>query len=60
MPVYEYECQSCGRRFEVRRRIGESDSEVKCPGCGADHPLRVFSSFATGSGGPGCGSGGYT
>jgi len=60
MPLYEYECLSCGRRFEVRRGIEESDSEIECPGCGAEHPHRVFSSFATGSSGVGCSPSGYT
>ena len=49
MPTYEYECTSCGERFELRRSIGDSDSEIKCPECGAEHPRKVFSTFAMGS-----------
>ena len=49
MPIYEYECTKCGERFELRRSIADSDSEVKCPKCGAEEPRRVFSVFATGS-----------
>ena len=49
MPIYEYECIKCGERFELRRSIADSDSEVKCPKCGAEEPRRVFSVFATGS-----------
>jgi len=48
MPIYEYECQSWGERFEQRRGIDESDSEVKCPKCAAKHPQRVFSAFSKG------------
>jgi len=48
MPIYEYECTSCGERFELRRSIADSDSEIKCPKCGAKHPRRVFSVFARG------------
>ena len=33
MPIYEYSCTSCGKRFEVRARIGEAPKEPKCPGC---------------------------
>lgn len=48
MPIYEYECESCGEKFELRRGIADSDAEIKCPRCGAEHPRRVFSAFATG------------
>jgi len=47
MPIYEYECPSCGERFELRRSMADSDSEISCPKCGAEHPRRVFSAFAT-------------
>ena len=34
MPLYEYECSSCGRRFEVIQKF--SDEPVKtCTHCGA-------------------------
>ena len=46
MPIYEYECGKCGEKFELRRSIADSDSEVKCPKCGAENPQRVFSVFA--------------
>ncbi len=61
MPVYEYECPECGKRFERRRTIEESDAEVECPECGAKHPRRLFSSFAAGaSGDSSCGTSGST
>lgn len=53
MPIYEYECHKCGERFEQFRSLKASDSEVKCPKCGAEHPIRVFSTFATSSRGQG-------
>ncbi|MCP4541017.1 MAG: hypothetical protein GY832_28100 [Chloroflexi bacterium] len=35
MPLYEYQCQDCGVRFERRQPI--SDDPVKiCPECGGD------------------------
>jgi putative FmdB family regulatory protein len=49
MPIYEYECKSCGEKFELRRGMTDSDSEIKCPKCGAANPRRVFSVFSTGS-----------
>ena len=30
MPTYEYECERCSLRFELKRRFNES-SEVSCP-----------------------------
>lgn len=34
MPMYDRQCRACGRRFEVFRRMAESDSIV-CEGCGS-------------------------
>ncbi len=45
MPLYEYECQDCGVRFERHQRI--TDDAIKtCPECGGEvrrviHPARV-------------------
>src|SRR5262245_28435629 len=33
MPLYEYECQTCGRRTEVLQRMDEAPL-VACPECG--------------------------
>ena len=33
MPIYEYVCQSCGRRTEVIQRMGEKPLKI-CPHCG--------------------------
>jgi len=54
MPIYEYECKSCGQRFELRRSIAASDSEIRCPKCGVENPRRVFSVFATSSSSEAC------
>ena len=45
MPIYEYECENCGRRFELRQRVGEDGTNLSCPDCSAIGPRRVFSSF---------------
>ena len=49
MPTYEYECMSCGEKFEVRRSMSDNSTDVKCPKCEAANPRRVFSAFATAS-----------
>lgn len=64
MPIYEFKCQSCGRRFEKLCSLGESGENLNCPQCGTARPQRVMSGFAArssgkgdsgGSGGSGCG-----
>lgn len=32
MPIYEYECQSCGRRFELLQHFSDDPVET-CPEC---------------------------
>lgn len=34
MPLYEYECEGCGRRFEVIRKFSDPPLE-RCDACGA-------------------------
>jgi putative FmdB family regulatory protein len=41
MPIYEYECQKCLFRFEVRKHFGE-DGATPCPQCQGD-ARRLFS-----------------
>jgi putative FmdB family regulatory protein len=57
MPIYEYECTVCGERFELRRNITASDSEIKCPKCGSPNPRRVLSMFGTIFSGKSCAPG---
>ena len=35
MPVYEYECPDCKKRFDVKLGVDEK-REVHCPECGAE------------------------
>jgi putative FmdB family regulatory protein len=46
MPIYEYKCQDCQKKFEVLHRAGE-EKEVVCPYCGSKNAKRVMSVFAT-------------
>ncbi len=54
MPLYEYQCRSCGKSFEKLRRIKDDDSELRCPNCQSRKIERQLSSFSAG----GCGSSG--
>ena len=33
MPIYEYECEKCACRFELKRRFGEDEGGPCCPQC---------------------------
>lgn len=33
MPLYDFECQSCGHRFEVFGSINHPRHRITCPGC---------------------------
>ena len=33
MPIYEYECEICTCRFELRRRFDEDEGSLCCPQC---------------------------
>lgn len=45
MPTYEYECPSCGHRFEVFQRITEAPKR-SCPSCKGRRVRRVLSGGA--------------
>ena len=63
MPLYEYECQGCQRRFERYQRAW--NEPVRCPSCDSAEVEKQLSRFAMGAtalsgggGGCGCGRGG--
>ncbi len=33
MPIYEYECEICAYRFELKRRFDEDEGSPCCPQC---------------------------
>ncbi len=41
MPIYEYKCEQCSLRFELRRSF-DGKSEATCPQCGGN-ARRIFS-----------------
>jgi len=59
MPLYEYECRHCGRRFEVLQRMGDGPEGLACPACDSADVEREASTFAgmgasSASGASGC------
>jgi putative FmdB family regulatory protein len=49
MPIYEYECPKCGKKFEYFHWFGGDEKMLKCPKCGAEGAKRLISSFSRGS-----------
>jgi putative FmdB family regulatory protein len=47
MPIYEYQCNRCGHRFELLPKTNNSDIEISCPKCHAEQPKRLLSMFGS-------------
>ncbi|MDR2215477.1 MAG: zinc ribbon domain-containing protein [Nevskiaceae bacterium] len=43
MPIYDFQCAQCGKRFEALVRV---DHSAECPACKATDVKRLFSSLA--------------
>jgi putative FmdB family regulatory protein len=54
MPIYEYQCEQCGERFDKFVRSMFTEAEVVCPSCGSAQVRKGFSTFASrgSNGGP--------
>jgi putative FmdB family regulatory protein len=44
MPIYEFECEKCGARFEELLAAGAE--EVACPSCGCERTRRLLSAVS--------------
>ena len=51
MPIYEYVCLDCGKRFEALRTMREADAPIDCLECKSQHTSRQLSVFCAQSGG---------
>jgi len=61
MPIYEYACQDCGKRFEELIVRKSDEAEVVCPACKSKQVGRQMSapaSYSAGGGGGGHSHGG--
>jgi len=47
MPIYEYQCKSCGRIFEKIQKISETGDSLQCPYCGGKKAEKVLSGFSS-------------
>ena len=46
MPIFEYQCDDCGNKFEKLVRRSEEANGTACPFCGHGHVTTQISSFA--------------
>ena len=47
MPLYEYNCKSCGADFEKRVSFSEADFNPECPECDSQETHKRISLFAS-------------
>jgi putative FmdB family regulatory protein len=47
MPLFEYECKTCGKIFEVFVQRRDPSTLPNCPECGTADVEHIFSGFAT-------------
>ena len=46
MPVFEYRCQKCGKKFSVLVGITADPDDDRCPQCGSTEVSKLVSRFA--------------
>jgi putative FmdB family regulatory protein len=46
MPIFEYRCDDCGKKFEKLVRRAVDAPGVECPSCGQKHLTQEHSTFA--------------
>jgi putative FmdB family regulatory protein len=47
MPLYEYQCNDCGKDFEKMVRFSEANQNQPCPSCQGQDTKKKISSFAS-------------
>lgn len=45
MPIYEFICENCERKFSILVITYEDHKNIRCPHCGSENVKRVFSPF---------------
>jgi putative FmdB family regulatory protein len=50
MPIYEFECEKCGNKFEEFCWPEEDTAKLTCPKCGESEFKKLMSSFSKSSG----------
>jgi putative FmdB family regulatory protein len=45
MPLYEYQCKKCEKKFEILISASKANGAQECPECGSKETNRLLSSF---------------
>jgi len=46
MPLYEYRCKKCGRRFSLLVGVTAEKTPIRCPRCGSRQATKLISRIA--------------
>jgi putative FmdB family regulatory protein len=46
MPIYEYTCEDCGKKFDALRPMSRADAPIDCEYCHSQRTSRLLSVFA--------------
>jgi putative FmdB family regulatory protein len=46
MPVFEYRCADCGKKFQILVGVVAGNEEEKCPNCASSNTAKLVSCFA--------------
>ena len=49
MPIFEYQCSNCEKKFSELRKGLEKDEAIACPECSSSETKRLVTGFAVGS-----------
>ena len=45
MPIYEFRCRDCGKKFELLLGVSEDPNQEPCPHCGKKNHTKLVSKF---------------
>lgn len=62
MPLFEYKCNECSKKYEVLHKSSVNENEIVCPECNSKNSRKIFSTFSasvslSGNGSESCASG---
>lgn len=47
MPIFEYRCNSCNKKFDVLHKSTVKEDDIVCPSCGSTNNKKLFSAFSS-------------
>jgi putative FmdB family regulatory protein len=50
MPIFEYKCNDCNKKFDVLHKSSANLEEVICPECKSNNNQKLFSTFSASNG----------